>query len=87
MENNGNIGNPKKNKFISKFEHEHVVWHLGRANARMLIALITVCITFIVTILVFVHGYTVREKNWLDTISHIGVTSTIETKDSPGNTR
>ena len=72
---------------ISKFEHEHVVWHMGRANARMLTALITVCITFIVTILVFVHGYTVREKNWLDTLSHLGQTSYIETSDTHTDTR
>ena len=56
---------------ISEFQHENTVWHMGRANHRMLIALITVCVTFIITILVFVHGYTVREKNWLDTLSRL----------------
>ena len=56
---------------ITPYDYEHMVWHLGKSNHRMLIALITVCVTFIVTILVFVHGYTVREKNWLDTIFHL----------------
>ena len=65
-----------KCKAISAFEHENVVWHLGWANRRMLIALITVCLTFIITILVFVHGYTVREKNWLDTLGRFQTTTT-----------
>ena len=68
MENNN-----KDTRTISVFEHEHTVWHLGKANHRMLIALITVCITFIITILVFVHGYTVREKNWLDTLTSMNL--------------
>lgn len=61
----------REGKHISVFKHEHTIWHLSKANHRMLIALITVCITFIITILVFVHGYTVREKNWLDTLSNL----------------
>ena len=61
MENDGK-------RVISAFEHENDMMHLGKANHRMLVALIVVCVTFILTIAVFVHGYTVREKNWLDTI-------------------
>ena len=56
---------------VSRFEHENALWHYNMCNRRMLIALVVVCLTFIVTILVFVHGYTVREKNWLDTLSRI----------------
>jgi hypothetical protein len=40
----------------------------------MLVALICVCVTFIITILVFVTGYTAREKNWLDMLQRTGVT-------------
>ena len=58
-------------KTVSLYEHENAMWHYNMTNKRMLIALITVCVTFIVTILVFVQGYTVREKNWLDTLSHL----------------
>lgn len=68
-------------KYISAFEHENVVWHLGWANRRMLIALIVVCVTFIATILVFVHGYTVREKNWLDTLGRLNQTTVSEVDD------
>lgn len=63
----------KKNdiQVVSRFEHENALWHYNMTNRRMLIALVVVCFTFIATILVFVHGYTVREKNWLDTLSRI----------------
>lgn len=56
---------------VSAFQHENDLMHFSLANKRMLVALVTVCVTFIITIVVFVHGYTVREKNWLDTLSHL----------------
>ena len=55
------------------FAHENVLMHYNRANRRMLIALAVVCVTFIVTIVVFVTGYTQREKNWLDTLNRLQV--------------
>jgi len=42
--------------------------HINFSNRRMLIALLCVCATFIITIAVFVFGYTVRERNWQDTL-------------------
>lgn len=56
------------------FLHENAMMHYNRANRRMLIALICVCVTFIVTIVVFVSGYTQREKNWLGTLNRMRVT-------------
>ena len=56
-------------QLVSRFEHENALWHYNMCNRRMLIALIVVCVTFIVTIIVFVNGYTAREKHWLDTLS------------------
>lgn len=56
---------------IPFFAHENTMMHYNAANRRMLIALIIVCVTFIVTIVVFVTGYTAREKNWLQTLSHM----------------
>ena len=61
----------EQKRVISAFEHENDMMHLGRANHRMLIALIVVCVTFIITILVFVKGYTERESNWLNTLVHM----------------
>ena len=56
---------------IPFFVHENTMMHYNHANKRMLVALITVCITFILTIVIFVFGYTVREQNWLNTLSEI----------------
>ena len=53
------------------FVHENSMMHYNAANKRMLIALLAVCVTFIVTIVIFVTGYTAREKNWLDTVAHM----------------
>lgn len=54
---------------IPLHQAETTFMHLSWANRRLLIALICVCVTFIITILVFVLGYTEREKNWLNTIA------------------
>ena len=59
---------------IPFFAHENTMMHYNHANRRMLIALLCVCITFILTIVIFVVGYTVREKNWLDTLTRLQVT-------------
>ena len=47
---------------------DKAILHMNFSNRRMLIALIAVCVTFIITIVVFVTGYTVRERNWQDTL-------------------
>ena len=63
---------------VSRFESDKAIMHLNWANRRMLIALVTVCVTFIITIVVFVTGYTAREKNWLDTIMSMNKTTASE---------
>jgi hypothetical protein len=60
-----------KQACVPFFVHENTMMHYNHANKRMLISLIAVCITFIVTIVIFVFGYTVREKNWLDTLTRV----------------
>ena len=52
--------------------------YMSRNNHRMLVALLTVCITFVLTIVIFVVGYTIREKNWLDTLQRVGVTDGVQ---------
>ena len=47
---------------------DKAILHMNFSNRRMLIALVTVCVTFIITIVVFVTGYTVRERNWQETL-------------------
>ena len=61
----------KKCSLVSRYESDKAIMHLNFANRRMLIAIITVCVTAIVisigSILIFVNSYTAREKNWQDT--------------------
>lgn len=53
------------------FAHENAMMHYNQTNKRMLIALVTVCVTLILTIITFVFGYTARERNWLNAIREI----------------
>ena len=72
-----------KKACIPFFAHENVLQHYNNANRRMLVALVTVCITFIVTIVIFVSGYTQREKNWLDTLQRVGVQDELHQQPDP----
>ena len=83
MENNCNNCEEKTAACVPFFAHENVLMHYSRANRRMLIALAVVCITFVITIIVFVTGYTKREKNWLDTLQRVGVTDGVHEQSSP----
>ena len=60
-----------KERTVSAFEHENSLMHYGMVNKRSMIMLISVCVTFVLITLIFVIGYTVRERNWLDTITRI----------------
>ena len=66
---------------VSLFEHENALWHYGRVNRRSLIALICVCVTFVIITTIFVIAYTIREKNWLDTIKELRPAQTVEVRD------
>lgn len=72
-----------KQACIPFFAHENTMMHYNSANKRMLIALICVCVTFILTIIIFVTGYTAREKNWLDTLQRVGVTDGVHKQPDP----
>ena len=61
----------EKQACIPFFAHENTMMHYNNANRRMLIALVTVCLTFVLTIVIFVFGYTIREKNWLNTLKEM----------------
>ena len=61
----------KNERTVSAFEHENSLMHYGMVNKRSMIMLISVCITFVLITLIFVIGYTIRERNWLNTITQI----------------
>lgn len=64
MENCNNC--ESKQACVPYFVHEGIMDHYSRANKRMLIALITVCVAGLIGICIFVHGNTVREKQLID---------------------
>lgn len=66
---------------IPVIQAEKIIMHQNFANRRMLIALLSVCVTFIITIIVFVVGYTIREKNWLNTITKMSTPAVTEVSD------
>lgn len=45
--------------------------YMSCTNRRMFRALLAVCLTFVVTIVIFVVGYTIRESNWQNTVKDI----------------
>lgn len=55
-------------KYDQNIPADKALLHLNFANRRMLIALVSMCVTFLLIIIVFVVGYTVREHNWMNTI-------------------
>lgn len=67
----------KQQTCIPFFVAENQVMHLDATNKRMLHALLAVCITFILTIIIFVVGYTVRERNWLNTLKQLNPISEV----------
>ena len=73
-----NCNNNCSDKCIPFYDHENTMMHYNWANRRMLIALVSVCVTFVLTILVFVFGYTIREQNWLRTLKEMNAPSTVE---------
>ena len=66
------------------FLHENAMMHYSRTNKRMLIALITICATLAIVIMIFVHGNTVREKQLIDLINQrTEVTDGIQQQPGP----
>ena len=61
----------EKERTVSAFEHENSLMHYGMVNKRSMIMLISVCVTFVLITLIFVIGYTIRERNWLNTLTRI----------------
>lgn len=54
---------------IPFFVHENAMMHKDADNERMHKTLRIVCATFLLIILIFVTGYTIRTNIWLKTIN------------------
>lgn len=56
---------------VNQIDAEKTSMYQNFANKRMLIALISVIVGFIIYASIFIIGYTVREQNWMDTITKL----------------
>ena len=67
---------------VKQIDAEKVAMYQNFANKRLLIALISVIVGFIIYASVFVIGYTVREQNWQETtlriVEKLGVSNEIQ---------
>ena len=73
-----NCSNCKDNQAcVPFFAHENALMHYGRVNKRSMVAIIAICITFVLLTAIFVTSYTVREKHWLETLSRIRQTPAV----------
>ena len=61
--------NEEKRAEVPFFLHENAMMHYNKANHRMLVALIVVCVTLSIVIGIFVYGNTVREKQLIDLVN------------------
>lgn len=61
-------GNNCNEKCIPFYDHQHTLMHYNWVNRRMLIALITICVTMIIVVFIFATNQTKREQMWQDTI-------------------
>lgn len=57
----------ENNDTVSKLEHQTALMHYNWANRRMLIAVIAVCVTFIIVVAI----NTVWETRWQDTVKEL----------------
>ena len=57
----------ENNDTVSKLEHQTALMHYNWANRRMLIAVLAVCLTFIVVVAI----NTVRETRWQETVKEL----------------
>lgn len=75
MENQGKTcSNNCADRCIPFYDHENTMMHYNWANRRMLIALVCVCISMIIVVIVFATNQTKREQMWQETIKSMYTT-------------
>ena len=67
---------------VNQIDAEKTAMYQNFANKRLLIALISVIVGFIIYASIFVIGYTIREQNWQETtlriVEKLGVQNEIQ---------
>lgn len=74
--------NQEEAQFVPLYDAEKLAMYQNFANQRAHRTTLYVCITFILITIIFVVGYTIRERNWLNTIQHINAPVVTEVKDA-----
>ena len=67
----GNCKNGSQERCVPFFDVQNTMMHYNWANRRMLIALISICITMIMVVVIFATNQTKREQMWQETIKSI----------------
>ena len=70
-----------RDEVVSRYQFDKTMMHFNFVNRRCFLSLIAVCITFILTIIIFVVGYTIRERNWLNAIMDLKTPAATEVTD------
>ena len=76
----GNCKNGSQERCVPFFDVQNTMMHYNWANRRMLIALISICITMIAVVIIFATNQTKREQMWQETIKSM-YSSTAEVQD------
>lgn len=63
-----NCGDGNGEKCVPFFDVQNTMMHYNWANRRMLIALVCVCVSMIIVVIVFATNQTRREQMWQETI-------------------
>ena len=63
-----NCGDGNGEKCVPFFDVQNTMMHYNWANRRMLIALVCVCVSMIIVVIVFATNQTKREQMWQETI-------------------
>ena len=76
-------GSDKADRYVPFFDVQNTMMHYNWANRRMLIALIAICVTMILVVIVFATNQTKREQMWQETIKDM-YRSTVVTEVADG---
>lgn len=80
-----NCGNEHEDRCVPFFDVQNTMMHYNWANRRMLIALISICVTMIIVVLVFATNQTRREQMWQETIKSMYSTTAPEVENGQQN--
>lgn len=85
MEKCKDCGNVNADRCVPFFDVQNTMMHYNWANRRMLIALIAICVTMILVVIVFATNQTKREQMWQETIKEMYRSTVTEVADGQQN--